>query len=164
MRTPRLLVVLLLAAALGLVATSAAGAARGSLTPAEYRAQAGALCVKAKQRIAGLPKSKSATPKAAGKALSSALDAVDPLLPQFQKLSPPTALKATHDKMVKALGDGLALGHGIADVVSKGTNLQKALAKVQLPFLTAMSGIQTGFKELGLTTCQSVLGAALGGA
>ncbi len=164
MRTPRLLLVLALALALGLAAASTAGAARGSVTPAAYKAQANALCVQAKKRIAGLPKSTTASPAQIGKALAKALDALDPLLPQFQKLSPPAAQKTLHDKTVASLGDALKLGHGIAAAVTRGSNMQTALAKVQGPFLAAASGIQTGFKALGLVTCESVLGAAIGGA
>ena len=55
-------------------------------------------------------------------------------------------------------------GHGIAAAVTRGSDMQTALAKVQGPFLAAASGIQTGFKALGLVTCESVLGAAIGGA
>lgn len=157
---------LVLAAALGLAlgSVAGAGASSGSLTPAAYRAKATALCVQANQRIAGLPKSASTKPAQLAKSLTEALAAVDPLVPQFRALNPPARMKTLHDKTVGGLADGLALGHQIAAAMAKGGNLQSALAKVQMPFLSALSTIQTGFKGLGLAKCQSVLGAAIGGA
>jgi hypothetical protein len=160
----RFATVLAASAALALASVTGAGAARTALTPAAYRAQASALCTQAKQRIANLPKSSSsAKPAVIAKALDDALNAVDPLLPAFRKLQPPASLKALHEKTAAGLHDGLTIGHAIATMIGKGTDLQTALAKVQAPFLSAMGAIQTGFKGLGLATCESVLGAALGG-
>lgn len=160
----RFATVLAASAALALASVTGAGAAHTALSPAAYRAQAGALCAQAKQRIAHLPKSgSSAKPAVIAKALDDALNAVDPLLPAFRKLDPPANLKALHDRTVGGLSDGLVIGHEIAKMIAKGTDLQTALAKVQAPFLSAMGAIQNGFKGLGLASCQSVLGAALGG-
>lgn len=177
MRSPRVLLVAAVTLGLALASAGAAGAApaaatagsaaaapaAATLTPAAYRAQASALCAQAKKRIAGLPKSTSAKPAQIAAALSKALTAVDPLLPQFRKLQPPAAMKATHDATVEGLADGLELGHGIAATIAKGVDLSKAMAKVQTPFLVALSTIQKGFKDLRLTACESVLGSAIGG-
>lgn len=170
MRSHRILLVLAAAIGLALAATPPAGAAAGSsasrdaLTPAAYRAQAGALCVAAKKRIAALPKATSARPAAAAAALNKAFGALEPLLTSFRALDPPPALKATHERTVKGLADGLVLGRQIAAAAAKGSDLQKALARVQAPLVGALSSIQTGFKTLGLAPCESVLGSALGGA
>ena len=158
--------VLATAAALAFVLVTGAGAgtSRGTLSPAAYRAQAGALCAQASQRIAGLSKSGSTKPAETAKALSKALGAVAPLVPAFRALVPPAAQKALHDKTVNGLVDALRIGNQIAASLAKGSDLAKAMAKVQTPFLVALSTIQTGFKSLGLTKCQAVLGAAIGGA
>lgn len=155
-----------LAVALVLVVATGAGAATNgrALSPAAYRAQASALCVQANARIASLPKSASTKPAQLAKALSKALGALAPLVPQFRELQPPAAQKALHDKTVAGLAAGLDIGNQIAGLIAKGGNLQSALAKVQTPFLQALSAIQNGFKGLGLTKCESVLGAAIGGA
>ena len=155
-----------LALALALVVATGAGAgtAGGTLSPAVYKAHANALCAQANKRIASLPKSASTKPAQRAKALASALAAIAPLVPQFRALRPPAAQKALHDKTVTGLADGLAIGNQIAALTAKGGNLQQALAKVQIPFLQALSTIQTGFLGLGLKKCESVLGAAIGGA
>lgn len=165
-------VLLVPAVVLGLALGSAAAASAAptgsssgaALTPAAYRAQASALCVQARKRIAGLPKSSSAKHAAVATALSKALDALQPLLASFRKLEPPAAFKVTHDKTVKGLADGLGIGHQIADSIARGSDLQKAMQKVQAPFLLALSSIQSGFQGLGLAKCESVLGSAIGGA
>ena len=170
MRIFRPLAVLAAALGLALAASAAAGAAGArpaagaALSPAAYRTQASALCDQASKRVAKLPKSTTASPAAIAGSLSKALGALQPLLADFKKLDPPANLKATHDKTVKGLADGLAIGNQIAEAVGKGSDLTKAMAKVQAPFLLALSTIQTGFKQLGLTKCESVLGAAIGGA
>ena len=170
MRTVRVLLLPAVVLGLALATAASAGAApagsrsAAALTPAAYRAQASALCVQASKRVAGLPKSTSAKPAEVASALSKALDALQPLLVSFKKLDPPAALKATHDKTVKGLSDGLSIGHQIAASIAKGADLQKAMTKVQAPFLLALSSIQTGFKTLGLVKCESVLGSAIGGA
>ena len=166
MNPARTFLVISVSAALALAAATGAGAATAgrTLSPAAYRAQAGALCVQANKRIASLPKSASTKPAQLAQALSKALAAMAPLVPQFRALRPPAAQKALHDKTVDGLAAGLAIGNQIAALIAKGGNLQQALAKVQIPFLQALSAIQTGFKGLGLTKCESVLGAAIGGA
>ena len=166
MTPARSLLVISVTVALSLAAATGVGAATTSstLSPAAYRAQASALCVQANKRIASLPKSASTKPAQLGKALSKALAAMAPLVPQFRALQPPAAQKALHDKTVAGLADGLDIGNQIAALITKGGDLQQAMAKVQTPFLKALSAIQTGFKGLGLTKCESVLGAAIGGA
>ena len=161
---PGLATVAALVFALALATGAGAGRSRSTLSPAAYKAQAGALCAQASQRIAGLPKSGSTKPGEAAKALSKALGAVAPLVPAFRALQPPAAQKALHEKTVGGLADALRIGNQIAASLAKGTDQAKAMAKVQVPFLTALTTIQTGFKALGLTKCQSVLGAAIGGA
>lgn len=169
MRSLRILLVLAALLGLALAATSAAGAggtagaSRDSLSPAAYRAQASVLCTQAKKRIAGLPKSGSAKPAQVAAALSKALDTLNPLLADFRRLAPPASLKATHEKTVKGLADGLKIGHVIAAAIVKGSNLERAMTKVQGPFLIAISSIQSGFKQLGLKNCESLLGSAIGG-
>ena len=150
--------------AFALAAGAGAGRSLSVLSPAAYKAQAGALCAQASQRIASLPKSGSTKPAEAAKALGNALAAVAPLVPAFRALVPPAAQKALHDKTVNGLVDALRIGNQIAASLAKGSDLAKAMAKVQTPFLMALTTIQTGFKTLGLTKCQSVLGAAIGGA
>lgn len=166
MRPLRNLSVLAIAAALALALAAGAGAgtSRSTLSPAAYRAQAGALCTQASKRIADLPESASTKPAELAKKLSKALGAVAPLVPAFRALVPPPAQKALHDTTVNGLTDALRIGNQIAASLAKGGDLAKAMAKVQTPFLRALSTLQTGFKSLRLTTCQSVLGAALGGA
>jgi hypothetical protein len=169
MRFLRILLVLAAVLGLALAATSAAGAAgaagasRDNLSPAAYRAQASVLCTQAKKRIALLPKSGSAKPAQVATALGKALDTLNPLLAGFRKLAPPASLQAAHDSTVKGVADGLKIGHTIADAVVKGSNLQQAMAKVQGPFLVAISSIQNGFKQLGLKNCESLIGSAIGG-
>jgi hypothetical protein len=165
MNPARSLLVSSITAALTLAVATGAGAGTtgGALSPAAYRSQASALCVQANKRIAALPKSASTKPAQLAKALSKALDALAPLVPNFRALRPPAAQKALHDRTVDGLAAGLAIGGQIAALIAKGGNLQEAMAKVQVPFLQAISAIQTGFKGLGLTKCESVLGAAIGG-
>lgn len=162
----RNLSVLAIAAVLGLAPAAGAGAGtpRSTLSPDAYKAQAGALCTQASKRIADLPESASAKPADLARKLRKALGAVAPLVPAFRALVPPPAQKALHDTTVGGLADALRIGNQIAASLAKGRDLAKAMAKVQTPFLRALSTLQTGFKSLRLTTCQSVLGAALGGA
>ena len=164
MTSMRRLLVLVAACSLALAAVSTAGSSGRALTPAAYTKQATALCVKANKRIAALPKSTSTKPAAIAKSLDKALGALSPLLADFRKLSPPPAKKALHTSTVEGLTDGLALGRQISKLIAKGSDLQKAIATVQTPFLQALSAIQNGFKGLGLKPCESVLGSALGGA
>jgi hypothetical protein len=143
--------------AVALVGTfgSMAGAA---LTPGAYRTTMNGFCVQAKHQLGTTPSTGSATPQQLIAALQRVLGIFDPLLAKVVAIAPPTSLNSGHQRVVTALRELVGVGQALIPKLKKGVSLANALKPLNGQLKAGSTGLKTGFKQLGLTTCSKLLG------
>lgn len=158
MNTTRIAVLLVAAA----VTFPAAGlAAQSSFTPAKYRAQASALCVKASKQLASLGSAgDNASPSQVGSALSRALGMIRPMVAQFKALDPPASLRAAHQRAGASLDGLVSVAQTLADKLTGGASLEQALAAVAAPLTRLLATQKSVIAALGVPKCASLLSLA----
>ena len=141
----------LAAVLIAVVAPTATAVARGSLTPAAYRAQANAVCKTTSARLKAI--TPATTPKQFAGFLKKALPVFEAQIASLAKLSPPARFRADHLKAI-ALERSQVVGikRFIAAVAAGGD--PTAEFKKTDAALSPLSKAETAiWKKLGLPAC-----------
>ena len=114
------------------------------------------LCVQAKRELGKTTSTGSANAQLV-KAVQRALGIFDPLLVKVEAITPPASLKAGHQRVVAALRDLVGVGDALIPKLKAGVKLETALKPLGAKVTAGSTGLKTGFKQLGLTTCSKLL-------
>jgi hypothetical protein len=132
-------------------ALACATAAVASLSPAAYRAQAGAICKSGKANLNALGQPK--TDKDVGTYLAASLPIARAELAALRRLSPPASLRAGHTQAVSYFGKELDLLAAAVKKIQAGADPIQQFNAITVRETSLGKGEDAGWRKAGVKAC-----------
>jgi hypothetical protein len=135
------------------VACAWVGAAAAALSPRDYRAQANAICKRAKAQIDAIPQPKTKAQLA--RALGKTVPIGRAELAGLRKLDPPPSLKKAHERALGYLKTEIDLLAGAVKRIHAGTDPTVAFNAINERGTKAGAAEDAAWKDAGASVCGS---------